>query len=160
MKKFNYNANSKRIQLILLADDDADDCMFFQHVIDELSIAAKIITVHNGDCAMQWLTTTKTLPDIIFLDINMPCKNGTECLMEIKEIEVLQNIPVIVLSTSLENDIIQTLYKNGALFYIRKPSLFTHLKLLLSHVINLVEAGENSQTTIDKFILRAETCVI
>ena len=160
MKKFNDNANNKSIQLILLADDDADDCMFFQHVIDELSVPAKIITVHNGECAMQWLATTKTLPDIIFLDINMPCKNGTECLKEIKEIELLQNIPVIVLSTSLENDIIQSLYKNGALFYIRKPSLFTHLKLLLSHVINLVEVGKNSQTTFDKFILRAETNAI
>lgn len=160
MKKFNEKANTKRIQLILLADDDADDCMFFQHVMDELSITAKIITVHNGECAMQWLTTTKTLPDIIFLDINMPCKNGTECLQEIKEIESLQNIPVVVLSTSLENDIIQSLYKNGALFYIRKPSLFAHLKLLISHVINLVEAGENAHTTIDKFILRAETYAI
>lgn len=160
MKKFNDKTNSKSIKLILLADDDADDCMFFQYVIDELAIAAKIITVHNGECAMQWLTTTKTLPDIIFLDINMPCKNGTECLREIKEIELLQNIPVIVLSTSLENDIVQSLYKNGALFYIRKPSLFAHLKLLLSHVINLVEAGENAQPTIDKFILRAETYAI
>ena len=163
MMKFdesNKNRQYKNINLILLADDDADDCMFFQHAIDELSIAAKIITVHNGECAMQWLTTTKTLPDIIFLDINMPCKNGTECLKEIKEIELLQNIPVIVLSTSLENDIIKSLYKNGALFYIRKPSLFAHLKLLLSYVINLVEAGEISQTTFDKFILRAETYAI
>ena len=131
--------------------------MFFENAIEELSIPAKIITVHDGESAMNWLSTTEVLPDVIFLDINMPCKNGAECLEEIKAIEHLKNIPIVVISTSLEKDIIVSLHKNGALFYIRKPSLFAHLKTLLLHVINLVEAGNCPQPTIEKFVLRAET---
>ena len=150
----------KNIKLILLADDDADDCMFFKNAIEELSIPAKIVAVHNGESAMDWLTSTETLPDVIFLDINMPCKNGAECLEEIKAIERLKNIPIVIISTSLENEIIVFLHKNGALFYIRKPSLFAQLKTLLLHVINLVDNGNCSQPAIEKFVLRAETLVL
>ena len=147
----------KNIQLILLADDDADDCMFFENALEELGIPAKIVIVHDGESAMDWLMNTAVLPDLIFLDINMPCKNGAECLEEIKEIERLKNIPIVIISTSLENDIIVSLHKNGALFYIRKPSLFAHLKILLSHVIKLVEVGNYPQPNIENFVLRAET---
>ena len=146
----------KNIKLILLADDDADDCMFFEDAIKELSVPAKIVTVHDGEAAMEWLANTKVLPDVIFLDINMPCKNGAECLEEIKAIEHLQDIPIVIISTSLEDEIILSLHKNGALFYIRKPSLFAHLKTLLLRVINLVETGNVSQPNIEKFVLRAE----
>ena len=156
----NDNNLFKNIKLILLADDDADDCMFFENAIEELSIPAKIVSVHDGELAMAWLANTETLPDIIFLDINMPCKNGAECLEEIKAIERLKNIPIVIISTSLENDIISSLHKNGALFYIRKPSLFAHLKTLLLHVINLVDAGNCPQPAIEKFVLRAETLAL
>ena len=151
------NDNNGQIQLILLADDDADDCMFFEHAIKELSIPAKIVSVHDGEAVMKWLTNANILPDIIFLDINMPCKNGAECLVEIKAIEHLKNIPIVIISTSLENEIVESLHKNGAHFYIRKPSSFAHLKILLSHVINLVAAGDCPQPAIEKFVLRAET---
>lgn len=147
----------KNIKLILLADDDADDCMFFENVIEELGIPAKIVCVHDGESVMKWLTDSSVLPDIIFLDINMPCKNGAECLEEIKAIEHLKNIPIVIISTSLEKDIIVSLHKNGALFYIRKPNLFAHLKILLSHVIKLVEIGNCPQPTIENFVVRAET---
>lgn len=153
----NKSRQYKNINLILLADDDADDCMFFKSAVEELLIPAKIITVHNGEAVMNWLAAISILPDIIFLDINMPCKNGPECLAEIKENVRLQNIPIVLISTSLENDIIKALHKNGALFYIRKPSLFGHLKILIAHVINLVEAGNCPQPTIENFVLRAET---
>ena len=160
----NVHANDtnfyKNIKLILLVDDDADDCMFFESAIKELSIPAEIVVKHDGESAMDWLLNTIILPDIIFLDINMPCKNGAECLEEIKGIDRLKSIPIIIISTSLEKDIIVSLHKNGALFYIRKPSLYTHLKKLLSHVINLVAVGNCPQPAIENFVLRAETLAI
>ena len=133
--------NPQNVDLILLADDDVDDCMFFANAIEKLDLPIKLVSVHDGEAAMKWLNAAEKLPDIIFLDMNMPCKNGAECLAEIKEVERLKNIPIVIISTSLEDKLIKSLYENGAQWYIKKPNLFAHLKLLISNVIELVKKG-------------------
>ena len=148
--------NFINIDLILLADDDADDCMLFKSALDEFCISIKLVSVHDGEAAMKWLNTNEQLPNIIFLDMNMPCKNGAECLAEIKEIERLKNIPVVIISTSLDEHMIKSLYENGATWYIKKPHLFSHLKSLVAQVINLVKKGNSPLSTLDKFVLTAE----
>lgn len=105
---------------------------------------------------MNFLEYLENLPDIIFLDMNRPCKNGFECLVEIRQSERFKMIPVIIISTSLDENIIKSLHENGAFFYIKKPSLFAHLKMLLSLVINLIAAGNYQQLSIEKFVLTAE----
>ena len=148
--------SSHNIDLILLADDDLDDCMFFANAVEELHLDVKLVTVNDGEALMKWLNTTEKLPDIIFLDMNMPCKNGAECLAEIKEIKRLKNIPVVIISTSLEENLIKSLHEKGALFYIKKPNYFTHLKILIANVIELVRKGNYTLPTLKKFILRVE----
>jgi len=70
---------------ILLADDDIDDCIFFKEALEEFTIPSNLTTVNDGEQLMQILTDeTNQLPNILFLDINMPRKNGFECLSEIK----------------------------------------------------------------------------
>ena len=149
-------SSSDNIGLILLADDDVDDCMFFANAIDDLNLPVKLISVNNGEALMNWLCATETLPEIIFLDMNMPCKNGAECLAEIKNTERLANIPVIIISTSLDGNIIKSLHKMGALFFIKKPNLFSHLKFLIANVFTSVKAGIDSSSTLEKFVLTAD----
>jgi len=141
---------------ILLADDDSDDCMFFANALEELKVPFKLKTVFDGEQFMNFLENKENLPDIIFLDMNMPCKNGFECLVEIRKSERYKMIPVIIISTSLDENIIKSLHENGAFFYIKKPSLFAHLKKLMSLVINLIAAGNYRQPSIEKFVLTAE----
>lgn len=141
---------------ILLADDDTDDCMFFANALEELKVHYKLKTVFDGEQLMHFLENNENLPDIIFLDMNMPCKNGFECLAEIRQSERYKMIPVIIISTSLDENIIKLLHENGAFFYIKKPSLFAHLKKLMSLVINLIAAGNYNQPSIEKFVLTAE----
>jgi CheY-like chemotaxis protein len=105
---------------------------------------------------MNWLNAAEILPDIIFLDMNMPCKNGAECLAEIREIDRLKNIPIVIISTSLEESLIKSLYENGAQWYIKKPHLFSHLKLLIANVIELVKKGNSTLPTLEKFMLTVE----
>ena len=114
---------------ILLADDDSDDCLFFNKALKELTIPNILKIVHDGEQLMHLLINeTPELPHILFLDLNMPRKNGFECLTEIKLSEKLKQLPVIVFSTSFEQEMVNLLYKNGAQYFIRKPSEFLQFK--------------------------------
>ena len=159
MNKHENNFTSEDLadeKYILLADDDTDDCMFFANALEELKVPFKLKTVFDGEQLMNFLENNENLPDIIFLDMNMPCKNGFECLVEIRQSELYKMIPVIIISTSLDENIIKLLHENGAFFYIKKPSLFAHLKKLMSLVINLIAAGNYKQPSIEKFVVTAE----
>src|SRR6185295_4050117 len=96
---------------ILLADDDTDDCIFFKAAVKEFSMATTLSTVHDGEQLMELLTKEgNELPDVLFLDLNMPRKNGFECLSEIKQNKNLEHLPVIMFSTSFEQEVVNLLY--------------------------------------------------
>ena len=98
---------------ILLADDDIDDCSFFEAALTELQLPTSLTTVHDGEQLMRHLEDEKNTPtDILFLDINMPRKNGFECLAEIQQIKRLQLLPVFVFSTSFEISVVNLLNMN------------------------------------------------
>ena len=143
---------------ILLADDDIDDCAFFKKALMDCPINTDCTTVHDGEQLMKQLTNdTNELPDVVFLDLNMPRKNGFECLEEIKHNEKLKRLPVIIFSTSLEQGVINTLYQNGAQHFIRKPSDFLQFKKIIQQSITLVAQGNISQPIRNKFVLQYKT---
>ena len=139
---------------ILLADDDIDDCEFFKEALEELTISTDLTAVHDGEQLMQLLTNaTNELPDILFLDLNMPRKNGFECLTEIKLSEKLQELPVIIFSTSFEQEVVNLLFKNGAQHFIRKPSEFSQFKKIIQQSLTIIAQGNITQTTQENFVL-------
>jgi CheY-like chemotaxis protein len=114
---------------ILLADDDRDDCFFFKDAVEELKLPVQLTTVWDGEQLMRHLSQTdNVLPYALFLDLNMPRKNGHTCLIEIKSSKTLSNIPVIIFSTSYDEQVADELYKIGAHYYIRKPPAFSDFK--------------------------------
>jgi DNA-binding NtrC family response regulator len=140
---------------LLLADDDMDDCFFFKDAIEELRISAKLITVNDGVQLMELLSAKETqLPDALFLDLNMPRKSGFECLSEIKVIDKLMNLPVIIFSTSLDIDVVNLLYEKGAYYYIRKPGEFDKLKKVIFEAVTLTSQSKLTQPARNKFILQ------
>ncbi len=121
---------------ILLADDDKDDCIFFQHAVNEMQDAPALTIVNDGEQLMHVLVDESTiLPDLLFLDLNMQRKNGFECLIEIKQSLRLRNLPVIIFSTSMEQEVVSSLYNNGAQHFIRKPVEFSQFKKILHQTI-------------------------
>lgn len=127
---------------ILLADDDEDDRNFFKEALRVLPTATRLTTVADGEELMNYLTeNTAHIPHVLFLDINMPRKNGFECLSEIKNNEKLNDLPVVMFSTSDSKEKITVLFKGGAGIYIRKPSSFTQLVQVIHHALPL--AAEN-----------------
>jgi CheY-like chemotaxis protein len=142
---------------ILLADDDLDDCNFFKHALEELSLSAHLSTVHDGEQLMNYLSENSSRnggTDVIFLDINMPRKNGLECLSEIKRNPTLKDIPVVMFSTSNSWDTINMLFKSGSHVYIHKPSDFTQLKQVIHHALPIA-AEEIFSVSPLKYILNA-----
>lgn len=139
---------------ILLADDDQDDCMLFKEALEELPFSALLTTVHSGDKLMKLLNgELAELPDVLFLDLNMPRKNGHICLSEIKGNERLNHIPVVIYSTSYEQEITNELYKEGANYYLQKPGDFLALKQAINKVIMLISENKNAHTTEEKFLI-------
>ena len=141
---------------LLLADDDADDCMFFKEALEELPVNSSLKTVNDGEQLMQLLTTKPdALPDILFLDLNMPRKTGVECLSEIKRNEKLKALTVIIYSTSLNHDVVNLLYEKGAQGYIRKPGDFTMLKKVILKAITTPYQNNLEKPSKDKFVIQA-----
>jgi len=137
---------------ILLADDDTDDCIFFRRAIQELQLSTNLITVHDGEELMSMLTDEScVLPDVLYLDLNMPRKNGFECLTEIKKSEKLNRFPVVIFSTSFEQEVVNQLYINGAQFFIRKPAEFQQFKKIIHQSLVLIRDGTVLQTTKENF---------
>ena len=139
---------------ILLADDDIDDCGFFKEALGELGVPIEFSAVHDGEQLMQLLSNESTeLPNVLFLDLNMPRKNGFECLAEIKFSKKLKELPVIIFSTSFEQEVVNELYENGAQYFIRKPSEFSQFKKIVQQTLTLFTQGNVSQPAKEDFVL-------
>lgn len=140
---------------ILLADDDTDDCLFFREALEEMPVTANLKTVQDGEKLMQMLTgNTGAFPHILFLDLNMPRKNGFECLSEIKQTKDIKHIPVVIFSTSVDQMVADLLYKNGAHLYIQKPADFAYFKKVIFDVLALVLKGDFTQPPRENFIIK------
>ena len=140
---------------VLLADDDIDDYTFFKTALNELPVSTNLRAVKDGQQLMELLCDeTYDVPNVLFLDINMPRKNGFECLSEIKGNERLKNLPVIMFSTSNSRDNMSSAFRNGAHVYIRKPANFEQLKELIYHALPLATDKLSSNCQL-KYILNA-----
>jgi CheY-like chemotaxis protein len=121
--------------LFLLVDDDADDIIVFKEVLRDVNPSIQLIEAGDGLEALEILRSRHdNLPDIIFLDLNMPRMQGKECLVEIKKDPHLQHIPVIIYTTSsLSRDIEDSMLK-GAVCFITKPSSLKELRHIVSSI--------------------------
>ncbi|WP_290846660.1 response regulator [Flavobacterium sp.] len=121
---------------VMLADDDADDRMFFQEALESTSIKHNLTLFKDGFELMDYfLDQESELPHILFLDLNMPGKSGVQCLDELRAIPRLRDMSIAIYSTSgADRDIEDTLAK-GANVYIQKPSNFDKLRKVISHVL-------------------------
>lgn len=138
----------------MLADDDEDDRLFFKEAFEEVKIKYTISAFNDGEQLMEYLyQENNPLPDIIFLDLNMPRKSGIECLKEIRANERLKKISVAIYSTSSSEQDIEDTFVSGANVYIRKPNDFNMLKKILSDVVHINWQYITDGLNKDSFIL-------
>jgi len=121
---------------ILLADDDEIDRLFFKEAFEELIIKTTVQTFNDGKQLMDYLAKKDILlPHILFLDLNMPRKNGIECLKEIRRINEFNGISIAIYSTSTSEKDMEETFRNGANIYIKKPADFNMLKQVLEKAV-------------------------
>ena len=140
---------------IALADDDDDDRTLFKEAMDEIKIKTKLSLFNNGKELMDYLILPNViLPEIVFLDLNMPIKNGMQCLHEIRNHPKLQDLLVAIYSTSSSEGDIEETFVNGANIYINKPNSFGALKQVIEKVLQLNWQYHTSALNRDNFLLR------
>lgn len=121
---------------ILLADDDEADRLLFTEAFGELKIKSILHTVNNGVQLMDYLhQTDNRLPHLLFLDLNMPRKNGLACLKEIRSDPRLKEITVAIYSTSDAKKDVEETFLQGANIYLHKPNNFNELRQSLEKAV-------------------------
>jgi CheY-like chemotaxis protein len=140
---------------IILADDDEDDRMFFTDAFEELKMTTKVKAFNDGVYLMDYLNTDNaTLPNVLFLDLNMPRKSGIECLKELKQNAKFNDIAIAIYSTSASEEDIEKTFVMGANIYIKKPNDFKTLKKVLSEVVTINWQYHTDGLNKDNFLLR------
>jgi CheY-like chemotaxis protein len=139
---------------IFLADDDSDDCELFQDALRELSIQTQLTISQNGVVLMKTLDDTVPPPPYaVFLDLNMPFKDGFECLTEIRNTPKLKDIMVVIFSTTDNPVAVEKTYSLGANYYVRKRNTFEHLKKAIETILLFTKPQQSQQPPIEKFLL-------
>ena len=121
--------------VILLADDDPDDCLLAKEALAESHLLNNVFVVGDGEELLEFLrhegkyadSAAAPRPGLILLDLNMPRKDGREALREIKSDPSLRRIPVVVLTTSKAEEDIYRTYDLGVNSFISKPVSFEGL---------------------------------
>jgi CheY-like chemotaxis protein len=121
------NTEATHPKILFLIDDDADDKEIFQEAIKQIDTSIICYTATDGKDALAKLRDALLLPDVVFLDLNMPVMNGKDCLRELKQDKDLRHIPVIVYSTSAAEKEKANCISLGAIHYISKPPQFNML---------------------------------
>lgn len=145
---------------ILLADDDLADCLLFREALADLPVSACLTIVHNGEQVIERLTQKgNTLPDVLFLDLNMPLKNGYATLGEIKRHSEIYELPVIIFTTSTDAGTIKKVFRDAAHYFISKPVDFVQLKKVIYEGLTLIQ-NNNSLSSKEKFIISGASVII
>lgn len=130
------NGEERKVVCFLI-DDDADDREIFSIAVDGLGENVTCVTAEDAVDALKIINGDHGfIPDYIFIDLNMPRLNGKECLVEIRKIPRLQEVPVIMYSTSAEPREVEETKRLGASQFFTKPSNITDFIKALSGIMD------------------------
>jgi len=120
---------------LLHIEDNHSDATIFKELISEKLADLHIKNVYDGDAAISFFKKqTLNLPNIIILDLNLPCRTGNEVLYWIKQKDHLKHIPVVIFTTSTLEDDVTYCYRNYVNAYLRKPKKLDEYMKVIDHI--------------------------
>lgn len=123
------------VKSLVLADDDPDDHYFFRGALEETAPDLALTIVEDGKTLLDLLK--HYLPDIVFLDLDMPFKNGLQCLTEIRAEPATRELAVVIFSSTSRAANIDTAYEMGADLFFVKPASFQELRQAIQRLLSL-----------------------
>jgi DNA-binding NarL/FixJ family response regulator len=123
------------INSVLLAENDLEQCFFFKKSLLQVRRKIQYTEVHDGEALMKLLRNF--MPDILFIDLGMPCKNGMDCIRELRKNRAYDTLPIVVYSINTHPDIIHAAYVSGANLYLVKPSEYYNLVHSLDTILSM-----------------------
>ena len=127
--------SGKRLH-VLLADDDADDHFIFNEAILQTKLPLELSYAEDGQKLLEVLEND-VIPDVLFLDINMPNVNGIECLKAIRSKPRFKNLPIIIYTTTDFKPNIDTCFEYGANLFVVKPNSFNDLVKIIEKLCTI-----------------------
>ncbi len=138
---------------VILAEDDNDDAYIFRVAVEETTYP--IIIRHAEDGEKLFMLLKEQIPDILFLDIQMPCKDGMACIMEIRKDRKYDNMPVIMYSAMAFGKYVDHCFENGANFFLPKTGSLDTLVSKLKYIFSLNWKAYMHYPTKQDFVLSA-----
>ncbi len=136
---------------IMLADDDMDELLIFEAALDELGFPYQLRHANNGNKLL--LLLKEKVPDILFLDIRMPLKDGVSCISEIRKHREYDSLPVIMYSSNIAPNLTEECFANGANFYLQKANTVSILSERLGKIFSIDQEKFLDYTARDNFVL-------
>jgi CheY-like chemotaxis protein len=129
-------------RVLMLVEDNPDDVLLVRRALGKLAAPVRLVTAEHGDAAIEYLDGTGAfsdrqahpLPDLVLLDLKLPRRSGHEVLAWVRQQPVLEGLPVVVLTSSIEEDDVRRAYRSHANSYLRKPVALEELAALLDQV--------------------------
>jgi CheY-like chemotaxis protein len=134
-----------------MADDDKDDFYILQEAAKKAGNEIQLSYAANW--MDLWRSLLKTLPDLIFLDLNMPVKDGFECLQLLRKESRYNSVPIIIYSTSINKNDIDKAYTLGANYFIVKPNSLEEIASMLKKLYALGKEALTSIPPREEFII-------
>ncbi|WP_035695162.1 response regulator [Flavobacterium soli] len=151
MKNLNQNFR------LVLTDDDTEDCEMFNEALKMVDTNVTLEVLHNGQELLDHLhENCSELPNLVFLDLNMPIMDGIETVEAIRNDDKLKHISVVIFSTSSREEDIEQTYCKGANGFICKPSNFTKLQEIIKKALEINwnrQRTGNGQLTREQYYL-------
>jgi CheY-like chemotaxis protein len=136
---------------ILMADDDKDDFLFLKEAAERAGEYLQVSYAANW--LELWRFILKTLPDILFLDINMPVKDGIECLQLLRKERKYDKVPIMMYSTSVNKTDIDKAYQNGANYFIVKPNAIDDITQIIKKLVSMGKESLLSVPPREEFVI-------
>lgn len=120
---------------ILLAEDDQDDVEIFETALQQLKMPYVMRRADNGD--VLFVLLKERIPYILFLDIQMPCRDGVACIIDIRKNREYDKLPVVMYTSRMTDKIVEECFRNGANLYMTKTNTINALVMKLRKVFSI-----------------------
>jgi len=130
-----HDENKNMVEKVIIAEDDDDDFSIIKDAILHHRLTIKITRAENGDVLIKILDEDS--PDLLFLDISMPCRDGKQCLKEIRSNKKFDLLPIIMYTSMSNSQDVEFCFREGANLYALKPSSFAELTSMIKNIFEI-----------------------